>query len=86
MLSAEAGLLAARRPDVYLEVSWLGGHHVRAWVRRLGAQRVLFGSDHAENAAAELAKLRTAGLTEEELTWVLGGTAATVFGLEREAS
>ncbi len=85
MLSAEAGLLAARRPNVYVEVSWLGGHHVREWVHRLGAQRVLFGSDHAGNAAAELAKFRTAGLTEEELRWVLGGTAAAVFDLGRGA-
>jgi predicted TIM-barrel fold metal-dependent hydrolase len=42
----------------------------------------MFGSDHADNAAAELAKLRTAGLSEEELVWVLGGTALRVFGLD----
>jgi predicted TIM-barrel fold metal-dependent hydrolase len=85
MLAAEAGLLAARRPNVYLEVSWLGGYHVRAWVHRFGARRLLFGSDHADNAGAELAKLRGAGLTEEELAWVLGRSAAGLFGLGRKA-
>lgn len=82
MLSAEAGLLAARRPNVYLETSWIGGFHVRRWVRQFGAGRVMFGSDHADNAVVEITKLRTTDLSEEELSRVLGGSAATVFGLE----
>jgi uncharacterized protein len=41
----------------------------------------MLASDHADNCAAELAKLRGCGLSEEELEWVLGRTAAEVFGL-----
>jgi hypothetical protein len=83
ILAGEAGLLAARHPNVFLEPSWTGGFQVRAWVRELGADRVMFGSDHADNAEAELTKFRSAGLSEEELGWALGGTAAAVFGLRR---
>lgn len=81
VLAAEAGQLAARHPNVYLECTWTGGHLVRNWVRSLGPQRVMFGSDHADNAATELAKFRSAGLSDEELDWTLGGAAADVFGL-----
>ena len=77
--TGEAGQLAARFANVYLEPSWVGGFHVREWVRQFGPQRVLFGSDHADNAATELAKFRTIGLTDDELTWVLGRSAATIF-------
>jgi len=81
VLAAEAGNLAEEHPNVYLECSWTGGFLVRRWAERLGAHRLMFGSDHADNAAAELAKLRTCGLDSEQLRWVLGQTAAAVFGL-----
>jgi len=84
MMAGEAGLLAAQHDNVCLEPSWVGGFVVREWVRRLGPQRIMFGSDHADNAAAELVKLRSADLSEEELSWVLGRTAAVVFGLTWE--
>ena len=83
MLAAEAALLAADCPNVYLECSWTGGHHVLAWTQRLGADRLLFGADHAENAATELAKLRTCGVRDQELEMILGGTAAAVYDLSR---
>ena len=81
VLSGEAGQLAAEYPNVYLECSWVGGFLVLAWARELGAKRLMLGSDHAENLATELTKFRTAGLSEEQLGWALGGTAAAVFGL-----
>jgi hypothetical protein len=81
VLAGEAARLAADCPNVYLEVSWTGGFLVREWAREFGARRLLFGSDHADNAATELAKIRTAGLTDEETGWILGGTAAKVFGV-----
>ena len=82
MLSAEAGLLAQEYENVYLETSWMGGFQVRSWVRELGATRLMFGADHADNAATELAKYRSLGLTEKELASALGGTAARVFRLD----
>jgi predicted TIM-barrel fold metal-dependent hydrolase len=82
VFASEALQLAEEFENVYLECSWTGGFLVRSFVSRLGAHRVMFGSDHADNAAAELAKLRTAGLSEEELVWVLGGTALRVFKLD----
>ncbi len=81
ILSGEAGQLAADHPNVYLECSWVGGFLVLAWARELGANRLMFGSDHAGNAATELTKFRTAGLTDDELALALGGTAAAVFRL-----
>jgi len=82
VLSAEAGVLAERHPNVFLEPSWVGGFQVRSWVRALGANRVMFGSDHGDNAETELVKFRSAGLSQDELGWALGGTAASVFGLQ----
>jgi hypothetical protein len=81
ILAVEAGLLAERCGNTYLECSWTAGFTIRRWVQTFGPRRILFGSDHAENAAAELANFRAAGLTREELDWTLGRAAATVFRL-----
>lgn len=83
MLSAEAGLLAESCSNVYLEPSWVSGLTIERWIRTLGAHRIMFGSDHGENAATELAKYRSMKLSQEELATVLGGTAASVFGIPR---
>jgi len=79
--AAEALEVAINRPNVYLEVSWTPGHLVRKFCRAVGARRVMFGTDHADNCATELVKLRTAGLSDEELEWCLGRTAAEVYSL-----
>jgi len=81
ILAAEAGLLAERHANVCLECSWTAGFMIRRWVSAFGPRRVLFGSDHAENAAAELANFRTAGLTPVELDWTLGRAATAIFRL-----
>ena len=47
----------------------------------IGAERVLFGSDHLTNVAPELAKLHAIGLDETQLAAILGGTAQRVFKL-----
>lgn len=51
-------------------------------VQAIGAERVMFGSDHPSNVASELAKLRAIGLDAEQLARVLGGTARQVFRLD----
>ena len=48
---------------------------------RTYGQRLMRGSDHADNTGTELAKIRTVGLTSEEQESVLGGTAGQVFKL-----
>lgn len=83
ILAGEAGQLAERCPNVYLECSWTGGFLVRHWVDQFGADRVLFGSDHADNVATELAKFRSQGFSDEQLAALLGGTAAKIYGLPR---
>ncbi|MDH7601719.1 MAG: amidohydrolase family protein [Armatimonadota bacterium] len=82
ILSAEAGLLAEQCSNVYLEPSWVSGLTIESWVKTLGAHRIMFGSDHGENAATELAKYRSMKITAEELAMILGGTAGSVFGIQ----
>jgi hypothetical protein len=82
ILAGEAALLAERHPNVYLECSWTAGFLAAAWARQFGPERVIFGSDHADNAATELTKFRTSGLTPDELDWVLGRAAARAFNLQ----
>jgi hypothetical protein len=53
-------------------------------IRRHGTGRVLFGTDSPWSGhAGELERLRSSGLTEDELAGILGGNAAKLLGLER---
>lgn len=42
----------------------------------IGVDMVLFGSDHADNQATEREKIRTCGISDEEIDWVRGKFAA----------
>ena len=79
--SAEALVAAEVCPNIYLEPSWCPTYMARQMIDRLGADRVLFGSDHLSNLPVELVKYRSIGLDGEALARVLGGTARTVFRL-----
>ena len=79
--SAEALLLAKQCPNVMLETTWIGPHIVHNFCAQIGADRVLFGSDHADNQSTELEKIRSCGISDEEIDWVLGKTAARVYRL-----
>ncbi len=81
VFSSEAALAAKLCPNVYLETSWMPSIAIHSFCKTLGANRVMFGSDHGENAVTELTKYRTIGLADEELVWCLGKTAAEVFEL-----
>ena len=82
---AEAIEVAVLLSDVHLEPSWCPAFSVRQMVRRLGAHRVMFGSDHIENIPVELAKFDAVGLTPGERRLVYAGTAARVFSLAPSA-
>jgi uncharacterized protein len=79
--SGEASLALSLCPNVYLDTSWSAGFALRGWVREFGANRLMMASDHGDNAATELTKHRTCGLTQEELEWCLGRTAVEVYKL-----
>jgi len=82
----DAAYLAKKHSNIFLECSWTGGFLIRSWIRDkdIGKERIMFGSDHADNAPVELVKYRTIGLTDEEIDWVLGKTASFVFKLEEK--
>jgi predicted TIM-barrel fold metal-dependent hydrolase len=79
IFSNEASLAAKMCPNIFLETSWMPSISVREFCKTLGANRIMFGSDHSENMASELAKYYTIGLSDEEIGWCLGKTAKTVF-------
>jgi predicted TIM-barrel fold metal-dependent hydrolase len=81
VLAHEALIVAQTCPNVVLETSWTGGPFVRRFIRTLGVDRVVFGSDHGDNVATELTKHRTIGLTDGEVAGVLGETAVEVYRL-----
>jgi uncharacterized protein len=78
---AEALVTAQVCPNIVLDHSWSPSFQVASMVQSLGAERVMFGSDHLTNVAPELAKLHAIGLDETQLTAILGGTARRVFNL-----
>jgi len=65
--------------NLYADVTWTAGFLVRRWVQEIGANRFMFGSDHADNAGTELAKIRTSGLSPEEEEWLMYRTAQSVY-------
>ncbi len=79
IFSCEAQLAAQICPNIYLETSWIPSLTIREFCRKIGANRVMFGSDMGNNVATELAKYRTINLTKEELDWCLWRTASRVF-------
>jgi uncharacterized protein len=68
--------------NVVLEPSWSPGFAIGQMISRVGAHRVLFGSDHASNIPAELVKLAALNLPPQQLAAVLAGNAIRLFGLE----
>jgi len=81
--AAEALTVAKLCPNVALETTWTGPQLVRQFCAEIGADRVLFGSDHALNQATELEKVRTSGISDEDVDRVLGRTATSLYRLAR---
>ncbi|MDF2923810.1 MAG: amidohydrolase 2 [Paenibacillaceae bacterium] len=82
MIMAGEAIIAMRScPNLYADITWTSGFNIRRWSEEVGADRFMFGSDHADNAGTELAKVQTAGLTEEQREWILHRTARKVFAL-----
>lgn len=82
VLSGEVSTVMKHCGNIYADVSWTGGFLVRHWVHDFGANRFMFGSDHADNACTELSKIKSCGIGEEEQEWILHKTAEAVFKLD----
>jgi len=77
--AGEADLVAQLCPNVYLETSRCGTLDTAMLAE--GPDRLMLGSDGAQNLGAEIAKHYALGLSPGELSHCLGGTAAKVFRL-----
>lgn len=77
----EAIKVAEDFENVYLEPSWCPGFSVACMVERIGAHRIVFGSDHLANLPIELMKIAALGLSPAERTAVLFDNAVQLFAL-----
>ncbi|HEX7197461.1 MAG TPA: amidohydrolase family protein, partial [Candidatus Limnocylindria bacterium] len=67
--------------NIVLETSWCRPGDIAGMIARLGADRVMFGTDAPNNVSTEMAKYHALDLTESVRAAVMGGTATRVFGL-----
>ncbi|MGI9862119.1 amidohydrolase family protein [Moorella naiadis] len=79
--TAEAIVAAMECKNIFLETSWCLSIELKSLVNKIGAERVMFGSDGLENVPVELTKYRVAKLTEKQLEQCLGKTAMEIFKL-----
>lgn len=85
MIMAGETIAALRQHgNLYADTTWTAGFNIKRWADELGAHRLLFGTDHADNAGTELAKLRTIGLTEEQQAEIAGRSAERLFAWHRK--
>jgi predicted TIM-barrel fold metal-dependent hydrolase len=85
--------VAEKNPNVYLETCYAHPYAIKQAVERLGADRVMFGSDASNNGYGSyyekpgqyqnihLDAVRLIGLPREQEEMVLGGTAAGLLGI-----
>lgn len=78
---AEAMIVAKEAENVFLEPSWCTSVQLMGMIKQLGSERVMMGSDLPANLATEIAKARSIGLTEKELSDYFRRTVSGVFGL-----
>jgi predicted TIM-barrel fold metal-dependent hydrolase len=79
--AAEALVAAQVADNLYVEPSWCAEYQVKEFVRVLGAERVLYGSDHLENIPVQLEKFRQAGLTPSQWDTIFDRNPRLVFRL-----
>ena len=77
--AGDALIVAKHYKNVYLETSWSTAEDIALFIKTLGADRVLFGTDLPTNTPVELGKLRALNLESDEKEWYLHKTAEKVF-------
>jgi len=81
IFAAEAEDLVRRYSNVFLELSWQSNFIIKKWTETIGAHRLMFGSDHADNAVIEITKIKSLGLKPEDEDLILYKTAKKVFNI-----
>lgn len=81
VLAGETYLMMKNYDNVYADITWTAGFLIRHWSQELGAHRFMFATDHADNCGAELCKIRTSGLSQDEQDWILFKSALQVYKL-----
>ncbi|QQE77944.1 amidohydrolase family protein [Alicyclobacillus sp. SO9] len=79
--AGETPIVLNQCENVYADITWTGGFLLKDWVLNIGAERFMFGTDHADNCGTELSKVRTCGLSSEDQDWILFKTAKKVYKL-----
>jgi predicted TIM-barrel fold metal-dependent hydrolase len=81
VLTPEAIIIAGEYENMYLETSWCMTPDIKWAIDAVGPDRVMLGSDSAENIDAEIAKYRVIDITEEQRRKTMGETAIKLFKL-----
>jgi predicted TIM-barrel fold metal-dependent hydrolase len=81
IMAGETAIALKAAPNLYADITWTAGFNLRHWSQEFGANRFMFGTDHADNTGTELAKVKTCGFTEEEQEWILFRSAQSVYRL-----
>ena len=84
-------LIAFKHDNVYLDTVQSKPEHVARAVAEIGAERIMFGTDWEQTWSAlktpadlytrSLAIVADSGISEAQKEWVLGRTAATLYGI-----
>lgn len=79
VMAGETAIAMKACSNLYADITWTAGFLIRRWSREFGANRFMFGSDHADNTGTELGKIRTSDLTVDEQSWILERSAMAVY-------
>jgi predicted TIM-barrel fold metal-dependent hydrolase len=82
--ATDALLVAKHYKNVYLETSWSTAEDIALFIKTLGANRVMFGTDLPTNVAVELGKVKALKIKDSEREWFLHRTAEEVFKIKIE--
>ncbi len=80
--SDESVLIAERYSNIFLETTWTPVSVIGSFIKRLGSEKIMFGSDHIANISVELKKYENLNLDFEDLKNCLEINAKKIFRLD----
>lgn len=79
--SKEADIVLENCPNVYGDTSWTPGFLLKSFIEKNG-NRLMLGSDHADNFEVEMVKIENA-FSSEQKNYILSKTAKEIFKLNQ---